>query len=135
MKTLYIDCGMGAAGDMLSGALLELLPDANATIKELNALGIPGVIFKRKSSVKCGMTGTEFVVKVYDEEEKAESAGSDEALSAEHDYHAHDHHEHDHHHHHHTSMADIEHIVNDHLHVSDEIKNDIINVRSRSSAG
>ena len=27
MKTLYIDCGMGAAGDMLTAALLELHPD------------------------------------------------------------------------------------------------------------
>ena len=28
MKTLYIDCNMGAAGDMLMSALLELHSDA-----------------------------------------------------------------------------------------------------------
>ena len=27
MRTLYIDCGMGAAGDMLTAAMLELLQD------------------------------------------------------------------------------------------------------------
>ncbi len=43
MKTLYLDCGMGAAGDMLTAALLELLPDREQIVEELNGLGIPGV--------------------------------------------------------------------------------------------
>ena len=70
MKTLYLDCGMGAAGDMLSAALLELLPNPDEFIKELNALGIPGVIFKSEPSVKCGITGTRMVVTVNGEEEE-----------------------------------------------------------------
>ena len=43
MKTLYLECGMGAAGDMLTAALLELMPDPEAAVTELNGLGIPGV--------------------------------------------------------------------------------------------
>ena len=34
MRTLYIDCAMGAAGDMLTGALLELLDDADGFLHE-----------------------------------------------------------------------------------------------------
>ncbi|MDO4370658.1 MAG: DUF111 family protein, partial [Clostridia bacterium] len=40
MKTLYLDCGMGAAGDMLTAALLELFPNPAELIDELNALGL-----------------------------------------------------------------------------------------------
>ena len=34
MKTLYLDCGMGAAGDMLTAALLEQLPDPEGFVDE-----------------------------------------------------------------------------------------------------
>lgn len=47
MKILYLDCGMGAAGDMLSAALLELLPDPDAFVAQVNALGLPGVHVSR----------------------------------------------------------------------------------------
>ena len=34
MRILYIDCGMGAAGDMLTAALLELVPDKEKFVEE-----------------------------------------------------------------------------------------------------
>jgi len=40
---LYIDCSMGAAGDMLTAALIELFPDKDEIVAKLNALGVPGV--------------------------------------------------------------------------------------------
>ncbi|MDE5590484.1 MAG: nickel pincer cofactor biosynthesis protein LarC [Acetatifactor sp.] len=88
MRTLYLDCGMGAAGDMLAAALLELLPDSDAFIDRLNALGIPGVEIKKESSVKCGITGTHISVTVHGVEEGADM-----------------------HEHHHSGMEDIRHII------------------------
>ena len=35
MKTLYLECNMGAAGDMLMAALTELMPDKDAFVKSL----------------------------------------------------------------------------------------------------
>lgn len=106
MKTLYLDCSMGAAGDMLAAALLELLPDPDAFVAELNALAIPDVKFSRETSVKCGITGTHLQVTVHGEEEGAHD---------HHHAHSHDHHDHAHSHHHHASLHDIEHIVRGHL--------------------
>ena len=104
MRTLYIDCGMGAAGDMLTAALLELIPDKEAFLHRMNHLGIPGVMVSAEKSVKCGITGTHFSVKVHDTEENEHM----------HDHsHGHSHgHSHSHSHSHtHGSMAEIRSIV------------------------
>ena len=37
MKTMYIECNMGAAGDMLMAALLEYLPESDGFIKRMNS--------------------------------------------------------------------------------------------------
>ena len=104
MTTLYLDCGMGAAGDMLTAALLELLPDREAFLAELNDLGIPGVKFTAEKSVKCGITGTHVRVTVNGEEEDEHTPHHDHELGHEHE-HGHDHD------HFHGSMADIREIV------------------------
>lgn len=82
MKTLYLDCGMGAAGDMLAAALLELLPEPNTFAAELNALAIPGVSVSRSEVVKHGIRGTRFSVSVN---------GAAEDACAGHEDHDHEH--------------------------------------------
>lgn len=71
MRTLYLDCSMGAAGDMLAAALLELLPDKQAFLAQMNDLGLPGVEITAQRAVKCGITGTHFRVAIQGQEEDA----------------------------------------------------------------
>lgn len=103
MKTLYLDCGMGAAGDMLTAALLELLPDKAGFVEELNVLGIPGVQFTAEKCEKCGITGTHMKVTVHGEEEESG------------------------HRHHHGSLTDIRGIVSG-LPIPTMVKLDILSV-------
>lgn len=128
MKTLYLDCSMGAAGDMLTAALLELIPDAEHFMEELNALGIPNVHIEKEPSVKCGITGTHVCVAVHGEEEESYDVHEHHEHNHEHN---HDHHEHNHEHHHshhHSSLHDIEHIVRDHLSLSQKVQDDVMAV-------
>ena len=111
MKTLFLDCGMGAAGDMLTAALLELLPDPDRFMNEVNALGIPGVRTSAVKAEKCGITGTNVHVLVNGVEE-----GDDD----------HDHTDQGHEHHHH-GMHEIQDIV-DALPLSATVKNNVMSV-------
>ena len=86
MKTLYFDCSMGAAGDMLAAALLELHPDPEAFLQKLNAALPAGVTAWAERDEKRGVAGTHFHVDVHGEEEG---------------------HEDGHHHHPHSSVAEI----------------------------
>lgn len=113
MNILYLDCGMGAAGDMLTAALLELFPHPEKMVEALNALGVPGVQYQRELTQKCGITGTHMHVYVGDTEEGEHS-------------HAH----HEHHDHPHSSMEQLEHWIG-HIHASDAIKNNIRAVYNR----
>lgn len=118
MRTLYIDCGMGAAGDMLTAALLELLPDREGFVRKLNSLGIPGVTVVAERSEKCGINGTHIRVMVHGEEENEHM----------HDHHHHHDHDHGHHHHHnHGSMSEIRSIVSG-LPIPTMVKLDIMSV-------
>ena len=143
MKTLYLECAMGAAGDMLTAALLELVEDKQAFLRKINSIGLPGVQVETEESVKCGITGTHMKVTVNgEEEESADTDGHSHEHHHDHDHgrdhheheDGHDHHDHDHDHehedghdhhghHHHSSMADIESLI-DCLDVSDQVKKD-----------
>ena len=154
MKTLYIECNMGAAGDMLLASLAELTGDVKACEEKLNSLGIPDVTYNFEKSVKCGIEGTHARVVAlgveedehmhehhHDHEEHEHSHEQSHEHSHDHEHehdhhhehtheeHTHDHHDHEgeHHHHHHTHMSDIENIIGS-LNVSDKVKQDALAV-------
>ena len=112
MKVLYLDCSMGAAGDMLMAALYELLDDKQAFLEKMAALCLPGVEISAEPAVKCGITGTHMKVLVRGEEE------SESMHAQEHEHH---------HHHHHTSLHDIEHLLS-HLELPQAVREDALAV-------
>ena len=73
---LYLECAMGASGDMMMAALYELLPDKEVFRDKMEKLGLQGVTFEYSNSIKCGITGTHISVKVGGVEEISDDAFS-----------------------------------------------------------
>lgn len=115
MKTLYLECSMGAAGDMLMASLLELHPNQEEFLTRLNQIGIPHVSIEAQPSAKCGISGTHMKVTV---------KGREEGCSHDHSHEGEHHHEHAHSH---MGIQEILHIV-DELQVSEEVKTDVKNI-------
>ena len=148
MKTLYIECNMGAAGDMLMASLYELLEDKQSFLDTMNGLGLPGVHLEAQAAATCGIAGTHMAVTVGGQEETEPAAPGhdhhhdhahthDHGHVHEHDHvhehehehehvheheHAHEHHhDHAHHHHHHATPGHIAALI-DSLPLPEEVR-------------
>ena len=100
MSQLYIQCNMGVAGDMLLGALYELLEDKAAFLETMNRLH-PDIRVSFEPAQSCDITGVHARVIAAGQEEQS------------HDHHDHEHdrhHSHDHHDYAHDHDHDHEHL-------------------------
>ena len=95
MRTLYLDAFAGIAGDMMIGALLDLMPDTKVLLSGLQKLTkLPKSDYELEieRGVKNGISGINFDVRTEDAEEGI-------ARKQEH------------HHHHHRHLSDIEELI------------------------
>ncbi len=138
MKTLYLECSMGVAGDMLMAALYNAMSDAQqrAFMEQMNALGLPGIQVIAEQSASYGISGTHIRVMIHGVEEGNTSHEHEHSHEHKHEHeheHGHGHqrkrheHTHEHHHmhehahnhgHHHVHEHSHTHHGHDHAHVS-----------------
>ena len=113
MKTLYFDCSSGISGNMVLGALTEIIGDEQYLIEELKKLNTDGYKIEISKKVKNGITGTYVDVIVDGKDEY----GHEHHIHEHHHEHEHEHedeHEHEHHHHHeHRNLNDINKIISE----------------------
>ena len=107
MNTLYFDCSSGISGNMVLGALLEIIGDENYLSEELKKLNVNGYKLKISKKVKNGITGT-YVDVVVDGKDEYGHIHHLEEHEHEHEHH---HHDHEHHHHEHRNLKDVNEII------------------------
>ncbi len=132
MKILYLDCSMGAAGDMLAAALYELCPDQAGFLQTLNSAGIPGLAAHAERDGRGGVSGCRFRVRIDGAEEEAavpepghenHDHGPEHQHENRHEQHHEHHHEHGHSHAH-STLTDIRTLIAG-LRLPQQVKDDI----------
>lgn len=73
MKTLYLECKMGAAGDMLMSALYELTEEKDSFLNTMNTIFGEDISVFAESETRSGIAGTHMRVTVLHTEEHADS--------------------------------------------------------------
>ena len=109
MKVLYFDCSMGAAGDMLTAALLELLPDKASVIERLNAIYAGRATVKYSRVPKCGIMCSRVIIDINGEVEGENPIAGEE------------------HHHHHTSISEVREFISS-LDVPNEVRENALSI-------
>ncbi len=66
---LYFECNMGAAGDMIAGALVDLTENKEETVRELNSLGLPDTVIEYSRKEQCKISGAHLDIIIKGEEE------------------------------------------------------------------
>ena len=109
MKTLYFDCSSGISGNMVLGALTEIIGDENYLLNELKKLNVDGYKIEISKKVKNGITGTHVNVILENEGNNNEhhSNEHEDENKVNHD----NKNEHQHHHHEHRNLEDINKII------------------------
>ena len=105
MKALYFECGAGASGDMILGALADLLDDPGSAKSIIESAGIPGIEVRVEKGEKSHITGTRVRIIAKGHEEGADDV-----------------HEH---HHEHRSLEDVLKIIRG-LSVSDTVSDNAV---------
>lgn len=87
MKTLYLECKMGAAGDMLMAALYELTDKKEIFLEQMNCMFEHKVTVAPQQMQTCGISGTYMKVQVLGHEEHHSHDLSHEKHHGHHSYH------------------------------------------------
>ena len=121
MKTLFLECNMGASGDMIMSALLDLYGQPQEFTDFMNNLGIPGIRVTQEETKKCGVRGRSVHVLVNGMEEQCGDAVSPESTGHASEPHIH------HGAHHSRNLEDILSLIES-LALSEQVKADAVQI-------